>query len=95
MGDEKPSPGKGKGGTRKSTEGTKKHKQTVKTNSTTPKACKNEGEDKSDEVGGTTTKKPAKRTPTKRAHDGNADSETEGETPTKLRKTEIKEENDY
>lgn len=48
----------------------------------------------SDEVDGKTTTQSAKQTPKKRARGGNAGSDVEDDTPTKVPKVEMKDEND-
>jgi hypothetical protein len=94
MGDEKPSTSsKGKGSTSKNG-ATSKEKKTSNKKATNPKGAKTSEEDMSDEVDGDTTTHPSTQTPKKRARDdtGHLGSDMEDGTPTKMMKTEVKDE---
>jgi hypothetical protein len=96
MGDEKPSTSsKGKGSTSKN-EAASKQKKTPNKKATTPKGAKTSEEDMSDEVDGDTTMHPSTQTHKKRARDGtgNLGSDMEDGTPTKIMKTEVKDEDE-
>ncbi len=94
MGDESSlTPIRGKGSTSKSGEGISKQKNTPKKKVGAPRTSKISEEDMGDEADGTTTTQPA--TPTrKRAHDGNLGSDKEEEAPTKVKRTEVKHEDE-
>lgn len=92
MGDEKPAtPSKGKGSTSKSGGGTAKQKNTPDKKGAAGKASKISQEDTSDDVD-ENSKGTAIQTPKKRAHNGDLGSDMEDETPTKMKKTEVKNE---
>ncbi|ERF73013.1 hypothetical protein EPUS_07107 [Endocarpon pusillum Z07020] len=95
IGDEKSStPSKGKGSTAKNGGGNAKQKSTTKKKASTSKTSKKPVEEESDEVDGDTTTSPGVVTPKKRARNSNTGSDVEEDTPTKVPKTEVKDEGD-
>jgi hypothetical protein len=96
MGDEKPStPSKGKGSTSKNGAASKQ-KKTPNKKAITPKGTKTSEEDMSDKTDSDTTAHSSTQTPKKRARDGtgNSGSDMEDGTPTKMMKTEVKDEDE-
>ncbi|KAF7503728.1 hypothetical protein GJ744_003353 [Endocarpon pusillum] len=95
IGDEKSStPSKGKGSIAKNGGGNAKQKSTTKKKASLSKTTKTPAEGESDEVDGDTTKPPGAVTPKKRARHSNTGSDSEGDTSTKVPKTEVKDEGD-
>jgi hypothetical protein len=92
MGDEKSTaPSKGKGSNSQTGGGRKQ-------NSANKRATKSKAsdEDKNDGANGTgsSTTQPAMTTPKKRAHESRPDSDMDEDSPSKVMKTEVKDEND-
>ena len=91
-GDEKSS-NKTRGTTSRSGGRTPKQKTLPDKKTSTAKVSKESG-DVSDEIDGKATTQSVAQTPKKRAHNGDVGSEVEDDTPTKVKKVEIKDEED-